>query len=177
MKIVALTDLHGDTSCVDEVFAASGPADVVLLTGDLTHFGHSRDAIRLLHAIQPHAGRILAVLGNCDYPDVGHALVAHQADLHGRHVVLEGVAFLGVGKSLPCPGTTPGEISEAVFSETLEQASEGSHCDSQKPQAAYSEPDSGAPEILLYLNDSMSCSGLGRPFVGADPKESTADSG
>jgi len=40
MIITALSDLHGDISRRPEIAADLSGADIVLLTGDLTHFGH-----------------------------------------------------------------------------------------------------------------------------------------
>ncbi|MFA4935856.1 MAG: metallophosphoesterase, partial [Candidatus Methanoperedens sp.] len=65
MKLLALSDLHGDYSHVDSILEKAGDFDVVLLAGDITNFGPDNHALELLKMFkQP----ILAVPGNCDYP-------------------------------------------------------------------------------------------------------------
>ena len=122
MTIITLADLHGELgplACSGGELAA---AEVVLLAGDLTHFGDAAAAAQVLEQVRQHNAQVLAVPGNCDFPQVGAYLEAEGASLEGRHVVLGGVAFLGVGGSLPCPGRTPGEITEQDFAARLEQA-------------------------------------------------------
>ena len=62
MKIVALTDIHGNASAIERLAAPLGEADLVLLTGDLTHFGGADDAARVVTAVREHNRRVLAVL-------------------------------------------------------------------------------------------------------------------
>jgi uncharacterized protein len=125
MIIVAFADLHGDVSSLEAVFRQAGAVDLVLLLGDITHFG-GRDAVRrMAEAIQPHCPRLLAVPGNCDYPEVEEWLSEKGLSLHRRSVILDGIGFAGVGLSLPCPGTTPGEISERDFRQYLTEAAAG----------------------------------------------------
>ena len=54
MKIVSLTDIHGSISAIERLAAPLAEADVVLLTGDLTHFGGADDAARVLAAVREH---------------------------------------------------------------------------------------------------------------------------
>lgn len=122
MIVVALSDIHGRTGRLADIAGDLSAADVVLLTGDLTHFGHRDDAARVVDAVRRHNPRILAVPGNCDYPDVAAFLAQEGIGLHARQVVMDGVAFLGVGGSLPCPGRTPNEFTEEELGAFLEDA-------------------------------------------------------
>lgn len=125
MIIVALTDIHGNVPAVDRVREAVAQADVVLLTGDLTHFGRRADAAAVVDAVRRHNPRILAVPGNCDNPDVTAYLSEQGVSLHGAHAVVGGVAFLGLGGSLPCPGRTPTEFTEDQLTALLSAAATG----------------------------------------------------
>ena len=125
MRIVALTDIHGNASAIERLAAPLAAADLVLLTGDLTHFGGADDAARVIAAVREHNRHVLAVAGNCDQPDVAEWLVLEGISLHARHEVIEGVAFLGVGGSLPAPGRTPNEFSDAELGGFLDAAAEG----------------------------------------------------
>ena len=125
MNIVALTDIHGNISTIERLAAPLAEADVVLLTGDLTHFGGADDVARVLAAVREHNRSVLAVAGNCDQPAVAEWLQLEGISLHGRHEVIEGVAFLGLGGSLPAPGRTPNEFTDDELAACLDAAAEG----------------------------------------------------
>jgi len=125
MIVVAVTDVHGHAAALDAVGEALSAADLVLLGGDLTHFGHRDDAARVVEAVRRHNPRLLAVAGNCDHPDVAAYLDDEGIGLHGAHCVVEGVAFLGVGGSLPCPVHTPNQLSEQELAALLSAAADG----------------------------------------------------
>ncbi len=125
LKLVLLTDLHQETSGLSGIGRELAEADLVLLAGDLTHFGGRAQAATVVDAVRRHARDVLAVPGNCDDPDVGRYLAEAGIGLDGRHVVREGVAFLGLGGSLPCPGNTPYERPEAELEAALEAARRG----------------------------------------------------
>ena len=122
MIILALADIHGDASKIPRVFEEVKEADVVLLLGDITHFGREEDAGRIVEPILERAPRLLAVPGNCDYPEVADHLERQKLSIHRRCEVLGGTGFLGVGGSLPCPGRTPNEATEAEFAQALGDA-------------------------------------------------------
>jgi len=126
MRIVSVTDLHGSVQNMETLLNRAGSVDVFLFTGDLTQFGGADDARRLLADTRARVHHVWAVAGNCDLPEVNDWLEEEGLSLHGRREVLAGVTFLGVGKSLPCPGRTPNEISrDEVFGSVLREAAEG----------------------------------------------------
>jgi len=122
MVILGLSDIHGSRSSIETLLGRAGQADVILLVGDFTHFGGEREARRIVDAVRPHCSHVFAVPGNCDRPEAGGYLDQEGLSLHGRGVLLDGVAFVGVGKSLPCPGTTPNETTEDGLRASLDQA-------------------------------------------------------
>ena len=121
MRIIALADIHGYVSAIEPVAPELAAADVVLLAGDITNFGSRADAERVIQAISAWNPRILAVPGNCDPPDVAHYLSDKHMNLYIRRVY-RGIAFVGAGGSLPCPGTTPYETNEEGFALALATA-------------------------------------------------------
>ena len=123
MIIVALSDIHGNTKHLRAIAHDLSVADVVLLVGDLTNFGRRRHASRVVHAVQQYNDRILAVPGNCDYPEVDASLTIEGISLHRKCVTVDGIAFLGVGGSLPCPTRTPNEFTEGELQAFLDEAS------------------------------------------------------
>jgi Icc-related predicted phosphoesterase len=125
MIVVALADIHGIIAALEPLGPPLREADLVLLTGDLTDFGHAAGAARVVEGVRRHNEMILAVPGNCDHPDVADYLAEAGISLNGAHAVRGGVAFVGLGGSLPCPGHTPNESTEAELSRQLSEAAEG----------------------------------------------------
>ncbi len=120
MIIIGIADIHGDVSSINPIFDSAGSVDITVLSGDLTHFGGERIAGRVIDAVRNRCERILAVSGNCDYEEVESLLVREGLNLHGRGVVVDGVGFVGSGKSLPCPGTTPNEAPDEALGAWLQ---------------------------------------------------------
>ena len=133
--IVALADIHDDLERLGTAAGDLAAADIVLLVGDLTNFGRQAAATRVVRAVRNYNNRVLAVPGNCDYPEVDAYLIQEGINLHRRSRVINGVAFLGVGGSLPCPGKTPNEFSDREFETFLAEAA--------------SELSPGTPVILV----------------------------
>lgn len=125
MRLVLLSDLHQDVSGLAGIGRDLAEADGVLLAGDLTHFGGAREAEQVVDAVRRFNVNVLAVPGNCDRPDAGRYLDEEGIGLDGRHVVRDGIAFLGLGGSLPCPGRTPYERPDEELAEALVAAGRG----------------------------------------------------
>lgn len=120
MIIVGIADLHGDASLIGRVFETAGRVDVALLLGDITDFGHAADAKPIVDAARLGARHVLAVAGNCDNRDVEDYLEKEGVGIHRKSVILDGIGFVGAGKSLPCPGRTPNEAGENDFRRFLQ---------------------------------------------------------
>jgi Icc-related predicted phosphoesterase len=124
MIVVALSDIHDNFKRLGAIAHDLHVANVVLLVGDLTNFGRRTEASRVVRAVREYTkGRVLAVPGNCDHPEVDAYLTAERMNLHRKCVMVGGVAFLGVGGSLPCPNKTLTEFSETELAEFLKEAS------------------------------------------------------
>jgi Icc-related predicted phosphoesterase len=119
MIIIALTDIHYNLNCIDNLAHELSAADLVLLTGDITHFGGKKEARDVVYTIKKHAKFLLAVPGNCDFQEVGGYLDENRINLHGRIQFFNDLAFIGIGGSLPCPGHTPCEYNERQFEAIL----------------------------------------------------------
>ena len=70
MKIIALTDLHGKTGILKPLSAQLKTADLVVLCGDITHFGRKKEIANIIAQLGDLNPALLAVSGNCDYPEV-----------------------------------------------------------------------------------------------------------
>ena len=106
MRVAAIGDLHvqeNDEAPYRELFSEiSSHADVLLLCGDLTNFGRTREAEILAEDIKSCTVPVLGVLGNHDY-ECGQPEVVCEI-LHGAGMVvldeqaheIDGVGFAGV---------------------------------------------------------------------------------
>jgi Icc-related predicted phosphoesterase len=129
MKLLCLSDLHGDERRLCQILRAAGAADVLLLGGDLTNFGTPNQAEKLIGVAREHCPVVMAVAGNCDSPEIDQRLVELDVSLFQRGVVYQGVGFCGVSAMPPWLGNMY-ELTEEQIAAALEagseQASEGS---------------------------------------------------
>ncbi|MDX1599930.1 MAG: metallophosphoesterase [Anaerolineales bacterium] len=131
MKIVAISDIHGRIDRLPVAEQDLAEADLVLLTGDITNFGREEQANQMLAPIRQRNEMVLAVTGNCDYPEVESLLTDLNINLHASARNLDEVTVIGLGGSLPGPASTPNEYSEGQLESFLEQAR--SQLDSDRP--------------------------------------------
>ena len=125
MKIINISDIHGNLMPIDGLGAALCPVDLVIIAGDLTHFGDGRDAEDVISSVAKYNRNILAVTGNCDTKSVNEYLTAKGLNIHGRSVNINGLSFAGAGGSLPCPSPTPNVYTEEEYAGIFEKAFEG----------------------------------------------------
>lgn len=124
MIIAGLSDIHGKTARMDKLVTFS-EEDVILLVGDITHFGRKDAVAKVVDALGHIPAQILAVAGNCDHWEVGAYLDEAGINLHGKNRIIGGIAFIGIGASLPTPFNTPYEMGEDAFERILAAATEG----------------------------------------------------
>jgi Icc-related predicted phosphoesterase len=121
MKIIAITDIHGHLDAIDRIGPELKTVDLVLVTGDITHFGREKEAQQVIQKITEYNRQILTVPGNCDQTQVETYLNLHHINLHGRGKKIDSLGIMGLGGSLPCPGHTPNEYSEQQLTEFLQR--------------------------------------------------------
>ena len=100
VRILSVSDIHGS----DAGFAAikklihSHKPDIIVIAGDITHFGPAKWARNLLMSIQIP---IIAVNGNCDTGDVIQLLMEHPAGLLNEPKIIKGLDILGLSYPFP----------------------------------------------------------------------------
>lgn len=119
MKIIGLSDIHGNSAFLKKMNNILEAADVILLVGDITHFGNEKDALGVVSNLSHHSGKVFAVSGNCDFPDVDFCLNSCGINLHGKGEIYDGMGFVGVGGSLITPFHTPNEYTETEIENFL----------------------------------------------------------
>ena len=125
MKIIALPDLHEDRSNILLLGPALSAVELVLLVGDFTNDGSASEAERMIDLLRVYNPNILAIPGNWDPPEVDSYLSRAGINLDRRHIILDGMAFIGMGAALPSPVETPNEISESDFERFFDETLSG----------------------------------------------------
>ena len=120
MKVLCITDLHGDSQSLDAILADAGPVDLVLLGGDLTNFGTPNAAESLVRHVQQSGTQVLAVAGNCDSEAIDQRLVELGVSLFGRGAAWDNVGFHGVSAMPPWHGSMY-ELTERQIADALQQ--------------------------------------------------------
>ncbi|HVP19509.1 MAG TPA: metallophosphoesterase [Spirochaetia bacterium] len=113
MKLLCLSDIHGEAAGLRAVLPDAAGADVVVLAGDLTHLGGRLEAQALLAPVLALGLPVLAVAGNMEYEGVRSYIAEKGIDIHGRGVLIDGVGFMGLGGGTPSPFHSPWELTDA----------------------------------------------------------------
>ena len=104
MKILAIPDIHGRVDKMKPYFDKIAEADVVILAGDLTN-GDLSSAKQVLDTLSHHNPRILTIPGNMDTNDIVDYTEELGTNIHKKHRIIDGIAFVGVGGALPFAGS------------------------------------------------------------------------
>ncbi len=120
MKLLLISDIHGDLSFFPAAEKEMRTADLIVVSGDLTSRGSSGQAEKIISIIEGINRNIAAVHGNWDGGEVLELLEERGYSLHARGRVLGGIGFFGAGGSSPTPMNTPTEYSEDELAEILQ---------------------------------------------------------
>ena len=122
-RIVAFGDVHMAGSAVSRLPDLE-TADLILVNGDLTNFGHRQDAEPLIDLLLSRNARVLALHGNLDHPDVEQLLIEKGVSLHSKGRRYGPIGVFGVGGSNITPFKTPTEYTEKEIGLFLSMAYE-----------------------------------------------------
>lgn len=125
---IAIGDIHNNQ---DKAASIPGIRDAagIIVTGDLTFLGGTKDAQKVMDGLAALNPRIWAQIGNMDKPELTPWLGAQGINLHGEAKRIHPeVTVIGVGGSNKTPFNTPSEFSEdeiaAILQSALKQAGE-----------------------------------------------------
>jgi len=143
MKIVSFGDVHMATRNLERMGEVLRDTDMIIISGDLTNFGGPDDAAKVIAAARraltaavqsPRdaasgqaaisaggANRVLALPGNLDQREVIPFLESEGVALHGRGMLVHGLAIFGCGGSNITPFNTPTEFTEEELAAALER--------------------------------------------------------
>ncbi len=121
MKIVAITDVHGNWASLKRFLRKirSNEVDLVIVAGDLSFYGDLNEALGVLSVLSKRY-RVFFVPGNCDSPSLLNVeKYGNSENLHGKIVDYNGAIFAGIGGSNPTPFNTPIEFMEYEIKNVL----------------------------------------------------------
>ncbi len=149
MIVINIADIHGNAKPIPEIREILSSADLILLSGDITHFGGEKEASQIIDLIRTYNSNILAVTGNCDTKEVDSYLERENIQIHGHHFEICGISVFGAGGSLPCPSPTPNIYTENEYVEIFDSSTQ--NLDNSRPKIMVSHQ----PPINT-LNDTIS---------------------
>ncbi|MCA9891693.1 MAG: metallophosphoesterase [Anaerolineae bacterium] len=121
MRIVAIPDIHTRIENLHDIAQPIGNADILLLPGDMTNGGTNSVVAmqKVLDILEPMNKHIYTVPGNMDTDEILEMTTQLGINLHRRHIIVDGVAFCGLGGALPFFGKFV--FSEAVLADYLNE--------------------------------------------------------
>lgn len=118
---IAIGDIHDDADNLAKIPNLSEAA-AIIITGDLTNYGNSEKAKKILSLIEQYGVPVMAQIGNMDLPEVNEWLEKNALNLH-THVreLTPDTAIFGLGGSNITPMHTPSEFTEEMYADWLEK--------------------------------------------------------
>lgn len=109
MKILLLTDLHGNVASLEALKEEIEECDVVLFAGDFARFGDVSTGLPALNALQKMREDALCVIGNCDEALFKEEVEKRDMSCEAQLVYRDGLVFAGSGGGGHFNGSTPNE--------------------------------------------------------------------
>ena len=125
MKIIAISDLHGDIKPII-TYLKDNKVDLIIIAGDITNFGPPELGEDILNEISSFEVPVLAVPGNCDPESINSSIDKSQAiNIHARSMTIKNLGICGFGGSNPTPFDTPLEFEEVQIYDEAKKTIEG----------------------------------------------------
>lgn len=125
MKILAVGDVHGDYKKIIG-YLNTNKVDLIIITGDITHFGPAELGKEILDEIASFDVPVLAIPGNCDPESIHYKIENSRAvNIHGRNLIIKDIGICGFGGSNPTPFNTPLEFEEIQIYDQASKAFKG----------------------------------------------------
>ena len=113
MKILAISDLHGELSENLLNYIKTNEIDIVIVSGDITNFGPGDLGEGLLNKIANQNVKVFAIPGNCDPKDIFSYIDNSNAiNIHNSIFEMDDIGLCGFGGSNATPFDTPLEYDE-----------------------------------------------------------------
>lgn len=121
MKILVMGDIHGQCHKIFN-YLQKNAVDLIILTGDITHFGPPKLCGDILNSICAFNVPTFTIPGNCDPTGVYAEIEKSSAiNIHNRSVIIKNIGICGFGGSNPTPFDTPLEFEEMEIYDELKK--------------------------------------------------------
>lgn len=158
MKLLCITDIHGERAVFEEILRKSPDCDAVLLGGDITNFGTPDQAESFIKLAASSFRHVLAVAGNCDSRQIDERISKLGVSLFGVGTTIDGIGFLGCSAMPPWTGSMY-ELTEQEMGNILQRGNE------QVGDAAQRVVLSHTPPHGCLLDDSRRAGHVGSHAV------------
>lgn len=112
MKVLVISDIHGNVENVGALADEFKEADIVLFGGDFAKFGHAETGKPVLEALEKSPAPVFSVIGNCDEPSFLAEVEKADISVEKSLVFHEGLMIAGSGGGSKFSGDTPFERTE-----------------------------------------------------------------
>ncbi|MCQ2611148.1 MAG: metallophosphoesterase family protein [Treponema sp.] len=112
MKLLLLSDIHGNLENLDKLDSEFSSSDAVIMAGDFAECFKTETAKPVLDKLVTKHDSIFAVLGNCDDPEFIEDLENNDISCERSLVFHDGIAFAGSGGGSVFTKKTPNERTE-----------------------------------------------------------------
>ena len=120
MKIVGITDIHGEHNEDFYKYLKENDIDLVLVAGDITDFGPLDFVKEFMDKLYDCDVEVFAIPGNCDPAGICNAIRdAGSLCLHNNLIGFGNTVIMGYGGSNPTPFNTPGETDDDHIYESV----------------------------------------------------------
>lgn len=124
--MLAVSDFHGQTDGINYLKEfLERDYDLLILLGDITQFGPTSEAVKILESIDEVGISTLAIPGNCDPEETIKVLEDKDVNLHLESRELGELTFVGLGGSNITPFGTPFELPEPAIQKKLKKLTQG----------------------------------------------------
>jgi Icc-related predicted phosphoesterase len=118
MRMLILSDAHGDVSMIERLADEARKADCVVFAGDFAEVGQAEGGKPVLELLCSLNDRLFAVTGNCDLPTFRETLEDYDAGIEASLSYFSGLTFCGSGGGSIFTGVSPNErTDEALVSD------------------------------------------------------------
>ncbi len=121
MKILAMGDIHGQCQKIFN-YLQKNKVDIIILSGDITHFGPTKLGEEILNEICASNIPTLVIPGNCDQTCIyGEIENSNAINIHNKTLIIKNIGICGFGGSNITPFNTPLEFAEIQIYHELEK--------------------------------------------------------
>ena len=145
MKILIISDAHGNVENIEKLSEQAKNADLVLFGGDFAKFNCPETGKPALEALVKNSDSIFAVLGNCDEPDFISEIEDADICVQKSMVFKDGLVIAGSGGGSKFSGDTPFERTEEELVQDF---------DVIKNSLSQIADDDGKCDLLLWQRNS-----------------------